>query len=327
MPRELKNGVNYKMLLAVLSVLTFISGLASTLFDSFLIPIGVAFFAALLLYESKGKRIMSYLIPMLTAIVCAIISLPDAIFVLPIILGGILIAYYFAGQKSKSECVFILVIIYSLFIFLLFIVIALKNTGIYTVDSVIEFYGKLYKDLKAQFLLEIKTLIAEMSTQGTSPENYKLLTDEYILELFDITVAHIPAIVISIGFLYAGISMKLFSHITRRVGQNEVITVKWSFTTPIIFAYFYVIVSLFGIFFNDGSTLALAISNITTILMVVYAYLGIRALLVIGRLMSRRRLLAFIIVFSVLFLNVIAIEIYSFVGVFFTISQKRFLSK
>ena len=95
----------------------------------------------------------------------------------------------------------------------------------------------------------------------------------------------------------------------------------------IIFAYFYVAISIIGIFFNDGSTLANAISNLMLILMLVYAYIGARTVLRIGRLMNRRGLLIAAIILSVLFLNLIAIEIYSFAGVFFTISNKKITTK
>ncbi len=324
MPRELKNGVNYKLILAVLSVMTFIFGTASILFDSILLPIAAAFFAALLLYENNKKRILSFLIPALTVLACAFISLLDTVFILPVLLAGILIALYFAKGRSKSECVFILVFIYSVSIFLLFVLIPIKSTGAYGLEAITEFYKEFYASTKEEFLLEFEVMLDEMVKSGNMPELYDVLTDEYVMTLFDTTVAHIPAIVVIVAFLYAGISMKIFSLIIKKLSKNSSYILNWIFDTTDIFAYFYIALSFLGVFFRDGSTIAIAMSNITLILMCVYAYLGVRAMIFIGKAMNRRGLLIFIMVFSILFLNVIAVEIYSFVGVFFTISKKRF---
>ena len=321
-----KNNKN-KLTLLVISILTVILGIASALYEIMLLPFSGALLAILLLCENNEKRLFSFVVPILITAVCAFASLQNTFFALSLIASAVILAVYFAKDYSKSECAFILVFIFTLTIFFVFILSAYNSTGLFTVESITEYYIDLYESTKPMFVEELVNVFAEMQKSDPTMSVYGEITTEDIEAVFDMVIAHIPAMVITVALFCAGIMLKVFTFVTKRIFKGQIKNTGWVFDTPIIFAYFYVAISIIGIFFNDGSTLANAISNLMLILMLVYAYIGARTVLRIGRLMNRRGLLIAAIILSVLFLNLIAIEIYSFAGVFFTISNKKITTK
>ena len=125
-----------------------------------------------------------------------------------------------------------------------------------------------------------------------------------------------------------GISLKLFTFITWKKCDDKDYVIKWRFTTPSLYAYFYIALIFVSMFtMANVSIFTVCVSNLYNIFMIVYAYIGfnfVHAFLSI----KRKPIFAFILllIITVLMLN-LALELLAIIGAFGTIRRNKAIVK
>ena len=142
----LRYGVSYKNVLTKLSLYSALSVLGCILLGYIFLPFAAAYYGALLTFENRGKRVMTYVLPAifftLNLIIRAAFSLEAVCYV---ILGAIL---YFAARKnwSKSETAVWMIAVTLILLSLSAVFIAFEKTGSIGFMPLKQFYSNIYTD-------------------------------------------------------------------------------------------------------------------------------------------------------------------------------------
>lgn len=98
---------------------------------------------------------------------------------------------------------------------------------------------------------------------------------------------------------------------------------RWSFATPVLFAYFYGVVFLLSIFIVGDSVFALAVGNLQLFFMCMYAYVGFKYLRFVSRRTRRRHPMTIVIIVLFFLMPSVAIQLLSLEGVIAVITAHR----
>ena len=130
-----------------------------------------------------------------------------------------------------------------------------------------------------------------------------------------------------IAFLLAGVSIKCFSHYLKKISDPESHVFSWEFSTSSFLAYFYIAISIVNVFIsNSADTFVIVVSTLNTIMLCIYAYLGIKFA---RHYLSKKIGLVpatIILVFAVLLFSSFSLTLLSYFGVYFTILMNRMLN-
>ena len=322
---SLQNHIPYKKALIHIAVITFFSAFGCVLLSYLFLPLASAFYAALLFYESKSKRIFSYAIPIIILFINVLLngfySFEGAAYVLV----GLVVYFLCKKGFSKAETVFwlSLLIIASFVLSAIFLGIRFKSSV--GASGIVEYYSYITEMYKHEFI-DFLTSIVVNNEDGIpffafNPIEAEAMFNELIILL-------IPTAVL-ISILLCGISLKIFSSIIKKYSGEDCGIGEWRFKTTNFVAYFYIILAVVSFFLsNDGSIFTYVLISLNMIFAPIYAYLGVTV--VHALIVSHGKSSAFsimIIVISCIVFYSFAITLLSFIGVYFTIAANRITFK
>ena len=294
-------------------VISLLAGLfTAMLFQSgiFVIPFCSASLSALFLSERKGKRVLSYVSPIILLLLDIIFNSFYSLNCLASVIVAVVIYFCYVKERSKGECAVYLTLILSFFTVISFVLVGFFLTETVSIDAVVDFYKEQFELLREQFGL----IIEQLAAQGTV--NTEIFTDEYVSNMFVSVYNSLSALIAVFAFALCGLSLKIFSRMTSRVDNNERNNI-WFFETNSLYAYFFVVLVVLSFLNTQNEFFGIFVANLTTVFMFVYAYIGykfVSAIFASRGLFSKLLLVAGILLFSSA-----AIQILSYIGVYFMI--------
>lgn len=272
---SIKNNCSYTSVIVKLAVCTTLSVIGCILLGYLFLPFAAGSYAALLLYENKAKRILSYAIP---AVMFATNLLLNGIYsleALVYVVVGLIIYLAFTRGVSKGETVFCLSFLVTVFIVLSAILFPFDNLGgSIGVISIKQFYSNLYNDYRT-FFVELVTSLTQADENGIW---FFAFNDYEAEKMFtELVMAIIPLLAVT-AFLISGVSVKLFFHAVLRYSEDKNDLRAWEFRTSNLIAYFYVAIAILYIL-NDfnGSVFDFTLTSLNTIFAAVFAYIGVKS--------------------------------------------------
>ena len=131
---ELKDSFNYKKTIFFLSAVTLLSGFVTAFLSQlglFFIATTAPFLAGVFLFEKKGKRRFSYIIPVLLIILDIVFNQVYSFNCLASVIIALIMFFGFSRKWRKSECVVYNTVIITVFIGLGFLFAAFLNKIVY----------------------------------------------------------------------------------------------------------------------------------------------------------------------------------------------------
>jgi hypothetical protein len=320
---KISEKLPYNKTVITLFMLALLSAFLSISAAEIFIPFAAGILSALFVFENRRVKpfsISASAVILVVDVVMGILSGSYApITSLGIIAIAFLMAFCFAGGKSKAETVFYVTVTALAFLLLSFLFVAFEQTGTYTFASAKEFYFELYETLKQT--------VVDSFTKLTTAEGVQLIDEETAVLLFDSAISSLISVVAVVGFIIAGVSLKVFSAIARRISDTPEYVTSWRFVTSSAVAYFFLVLVLVSFFMSSGTdTLSITVANLYSIFAVVFAYSGFGYLY---RIFSAKRgpvFAALILVVGTLVLSSVAITLLSVFGVIFTITYNKQLT-
>ncbi len=313
MIRELKESYSYKRVMTLLSVLSFISGIAFSLLGELLLPLAVAFYAALIIFENKQRRILSYLIPLLTLAISLLYNGLYGIIAIEYILMALILVLVYTRYGSKAECAIYLTVIASVFIFISLYLGAARTIGDFSFTAVAAYYGDIYSNLKNQMISYLISI----------PQEDKTVINEGNLEEFFVLLSNMLVSVFAIvSFVLSGIAIKIFFALILKYSKNGVLKTFLHFLPSNLVAYSYIAVTVIYLLSDSDSLFSLSAFNIYEILMFVFAYVGARFIWIMGKFRGRKTFI-FAMIASLLLFTGLAVQLLSYIGVWITVSTNK----
>lgn len=316
MIRELKDTHNYKKVMLVLSVLTFVSGLAYSVIGEISLPFAAAFCAALFLFEKPKGRFLSYAVPAVTVLLNVLIDGPYGLISTEYILLALIIVLVYKSRGTKSECAIYISVVTALFIALALYLGATKVTGSFNIDSAFGYYSELLVELENEMVNLYSSAHAGNST--VSPEQIDLLFYEIRIQ----TVS----LIAGAAFIITGFAIKLFTIIVLRISKRGILVSFAHFLPTNVTAFAYVIVLILSIFSGTESLFGIIMLNISNILMLVFAYIGIRYVSTLARMTGKKGFIYAILIATFVTIPDVALRILSFLGAWATIGTNNTLN-
>lgn len=316
--RKLQGG---KAVIA-LGTLTLLFGILTSILGALVAPIYAGLLAGLFLFDKRTKGIAPISVALFVIAFSIILGNFTPVAELIAALSALLMAFMYSRRMSKAECAGYLTALFTLMFLSLFVIYATSMKGEFSFDAVKETALSFYEDMKRMLLQNYEDIEAALAAQGASADT-ALVTEEQITLLLDSLVAVIPSLVVILGFIFAGISLKVFTAVVRRFDTRIDHVFNWVFFTGSIFAYFYIVLALLSFIAGTTDVFGIAVANIYNVFMVVYAYVGFnfaRALL------AQKRSVAFSTVILLVIIAIsagFALTVLSFLGVYFTIARNK----
>ena len=309
----------YNSSVAILTVLTLITGIGSVFYGFLFVPFAAAFYAMILLCESYGKkRIFSYLIPVVILAFDAIIHKFYIVGSASVILIGFFLFYLYARRVEKFESVFILAGILFAFYIASFILLAVSIGEKLSLDSDKNVFVALY-DFGLEYAIEAyksdNAIVAYLS-------QVYALTPEFISDVYKNFVFMLPPLLFVFAIVSVGISSKMYTFFVRRFTKDAPFALKWRLHTSTLLAIVFIVASILKLFVGTG-IFGICVSWIYTIFAIIYAYLGVKFVYQFISLKKSTLLAVIVIAFAFLFLSSFAYQLASYAGAYYVISVNR----
>lgn len=315
---DLKKSASYPKKLTVLSLATVLFGFGCMLLGYLFLPFAASAYTALLLFENKNRRILSYVIPVALAAVNVLLNGFFSVEGVVYVAVGVLIYFLHQKKRTKNESVFWVTFTISFFIVLSFVFVGFSTNSSASFGSLRDFYAGVYDSLKKIFV----ELISNLHTEDESGVLYYVFTREYAEDFFHSLILTLPSFVIIAAFLLAGITFKLFSMYRARILDEESV-MEWELMPPKFIAYSYIIFSILGALASSSSDIfSVSLANISNVLLAVFAYIGLK---ITFGIVKNARGTAFSILFilvAVVLFGGTALTLLSYIGVFFSIINR-----
>ena len=325
MKAEIKKELSYKLTMFLLSAGVLASGVFSILFGDILIPLTAAMLASVFTLERKGRRVLSYIIPIFLVLMNVFSLLFfdgfTSFFGIFAVAFGVIISLFYSRGMSKSSCVFALTCTCALFTVLSFIYFAMAVTNNYTFSAVAEFVSLLRGALDQILKESMEAMLAYMPDSG-----------EQIAEIFsqmgmvfDSFKLVALSFVVILGFVISGVALKFYSFFLFKLSDRGASVFDWKFRLSRIFAYFYIIISLISVFMLSlNNLMAVTVLNLYNIFMVVYAYFGFNYATYLLSLRRSRGFAYTVLIIAILVFSSLAVEILSLMGAFYAITDRKY---
>ena len=325
----LLNKAKYGSVIFKLSALTVLSVIGCMLFGYFLLPPAAAFYACILAYENKSKRIMSYAIPVVMFTVNLLISGIYSLEALAYLVVGV--AIYFAAVKgtSKGEAVFWVALAIAVMILLSAILVSFEYTGDVGIISIKQFYSNLYRNFRESFITKV-TSLTRKTESGELMFAYNVYEAEAMLS--ELVILMIPTFAIA-SFAIAGFSFKCFLRIVNGLSGEDSEINEWSFKTSSLVAYFYILLAILNLFVSSERVLiTFSLMSLSTIFSAVFAYVGVKYTYYFFLSRGRSPLFSTVVIVIVFaLLSSSAVSIFSYIGAVINIivnkTQKKIKNK
>ena len=318
MQAELKPSINSRSFTLLIAALTAIFCLLVLLASDIFLQFAAALYAVLFLYEKK--KICSLVLPVLCIGASAFLGYAAVLAAAFTFVIGATVAQLYRVGLTKAQGALCVTLLYVLYLLLLLFTIAATEVGSASLDAVFGFYTDYMEEQKAEFIRAL-TSISTTMPDGTP---VFALTSEEAEALFLSASRLLIALAVVIGFCLCGISYKLFCAVVRRVDAEPSGVRRFTFLPPTLFAYFYILLFFLSLFLSSSENdLAVALTNLFYIFLAVFAYVGFKFAVFLVHRIRHRGVGIVIFVLFCLFGGVIAFEVLSFLGVFYTVMSRR----
>jgi len=322
MLRELKSTASYGRTMTFFSILTLISATAAAVIGEILIPVAVALLAALFVLEKPSGRILSYIIPICLIVIDFALNGLFSLIGIEITALSIIIAIFYVRKATKAETATYLVFAMSIFILATVYISGAKGAESFSPAAVGEYYRVTVVQLKEYFIDNVLT--AEIT--ANNGEVTQLMSAEEA-EYYVSSIANaLPSLIAVMSFAIAGFALKLFCAIIRKNCKWGLLKTFSHFYASSLIAYAYIAVAIIGALASSEAVFDIAIRNVSSILMFVFAYVGLRYVLALAKLSQRQATMYILIFASLMFMSGIAVQLLSYFGVFINISVNRQLA-
>lgn len=317
----LLNKSQYGSVIFKLSAFTVLSVIGCIIFGYLLLPLAAAFYACILAYEKKSKRVMSYVIPIVMFTVNLLISGFYSLEALAYVVVGVII--YFAAVKriSKGEAVFWVSLAVAFMMLLSAILLSFELTGSVGAIPIKQFYSNLYRNFSDSFISRVTSL-----TRKTEGGIFTFAFNIYEAEamLAELIILVIPIFVIA-SFTIAGLSFKCFSRIVNWLSGEDSEVNEWSFKTSNLIAYFYILLAVLNLFVTSYSgVVGFSLMILSMVFSVIFAYVGIKYTYYFFLSRGRSSLFAkIVIVIAFVLLSSAAVTVFSYIGAVINIAVNK----
>lgn len=317
--RELKENLSYSKAISFFSVLGALFGILTGAFGELFLPLAVPFMACLFIFEKPERRFMSYIVSASVLVISYFLSGINAITALEAVVLAVLVAFLYTRKISKSETAFYMTVITTVFIIASLYIGAALQINSFSPQEVQDFYAEAVQSLKSMITEYASSYLASLE----SADKNLVITDEMIDIYFTALINSAISLIVVAAFLISGISMKIFCAVMRRCCKYGILKKFSHFGVNNVISYFYILIALLSFIVSNQTALDIAILNIDIVLVVVFAYIGIKYLLSLAEFTGRRSLIYTLIAASFLLMGASALRIVSYIGVFINISINR----
>ena len=300
---------------------TFISALLCTLFGYICIPFAAGFYAVLVLAESKGRFLFSFLIPSITFALNVFLNGFYSLEGIAYVAVGLVLYFCYRKNKTKNETAFwVTSLIILLFLFSAALV-AFEEMGNVRLSAVSDFYGEIY-NVQRTNVMSVLTMLATKNELGVTTYLYNTSVAE---EMFIGMVKLLIPLIILSAFLLCGLSVKIFTGKASKYNDETVKVFDWKFCPPSIVSYFFLIVSIMTIFVTDG-IFAESVYYLDFIFSFVFAYMGFKFLRMLSKDIRGGSFVTVIFVLLLFLSASFAFSLLTYFGAFYTISTNKKLN-
>ena len=307
-----------------LIVITVLSCIGCSLAGYLVLPLAAGAYAALLILEGEGKRIFSYILPVVMFIFNFLINGFYSFEGLAYVGVALIIYFAYRYSLSKGESAFYVTAFLVISVLISVFLIGFSKVDTLSFSAVGEFYSDILLNLKKEF---IDTLTSYVTTDSEEVTYFVLNFFEAEVLFYQLLLLTVP-IVIIFSFMICGLTHKFFSLMLNKYCEKEVRINDWTFTTSNFIAYFYVIVSIIAFLSQyQSGVFAFSVNYISLILRFVYVYIGFTFLY---RIFSAKFSGFYIILFFAIALILLQnsfFVILSYIGVYFTIIFNKAIIK
>lgn len=319
MIRELKDAYTYPSTITFFSILSVVFCSATCFLGELFIPLAASFLAALFLFEKPQKRILSYICPAVSLLISVFLKGAAALITIECIILAVIIVFCYNKSLSKAEASIYLTLVISVFVLLSLYLSASVAIGSFSLSAVKEHYLSILMDFKEEFVNVLSQFMITTEEGNTeyamSVENAQLI----FKALFDIAVAMIAIF----AFIITGLTLKLYTHLVLKYSKHGILKRFSHFLPSELCAYLYVISSLLEIFSVEGTKFATVLININAIMMVVFAYMGLKYLFVVAKISPRKSMVYFLIALGLISFPSVAPQVISYLGVWVVIGTHK----
>ena len=291
---SIKREFQHSRIMIKYTLLTLLSAFGCSLLGYVFLPFAAAFYAAVLLFENPGRRVVSYVLP---AVVFAMNLLLRGFYSLEAVaylIVGLIIYVCIKRGKSKGETAFWIsfAVLVCMVISAVLLILEFSNGAGYA--SFRQFFSDTYAEYKEVFLNTITSLVRE-DADGIQFFAFNLYEANMLLREL---IVYLVPVAFLLSFMISGLTLKVFCKaIERNVDDNREIY-SWNFATSNIVSYFFICVSVFAMIINsDASMFFYVIFTLNTVFTAVFAYIGLKSLYI---MLSLKKSKAFAIVLMVL---------------------------
>lgn len=322
MQLELRKSSLYKKIITSLSVITALCVFGCILLGYIFLPMASAFYAALLIYENKSKRVVSYVLPIVMFLLNLVLrdfsfySLEAVAYVVI----GVIIYFCCTKNVSKGETVFWTTLSLAVMLVVSAIFIAFETLGSFGITPLEHFFSNLFLSYKS-FFVDAITSISVANKDGIyffayNPSEAELFFHEIVMLL-------VP-LVILFAFALSGITFKIFQSVIRKNSGEDCEINSWNFKTSNLIAYFYVGVAILAMFVSGSGIFEISLVSINTVFSAIFAYIGVSFIYSLLTIRGKSSFFAVTLIVVLFFVfSSFALQLLSFIGVYFNIFSNK----
>lgn len=318
MKTELKKSLSNKKTPLIISFLCIIFGALCGFVGEIFLPLPIAFFAALYLFDNSSGHIVSVITSALLVVmngVGLLFGLTLSAFGPASVILAYIIYYAFTRKQAKSDASFVMTVICAAFSLVGYILIAMSIESEYTMDAVYDFYGKLTSMLRESF---VSLMLEAYASAGIA------VTEELVVETFNAQLNMIISYLLIGAFIIVGLSFKLFGFIVKKCTEDKEEISSWRFFTSNLFAYCYVFIGFASMFMASYDSLISVVAlNLYNLFMVVYAYVGFNAAYAMLKKKFKPFVSFVLLAAALLIFASFGVQVLAMLGVLFTITKNN----
>ena len=302
----------------ILFLMSIGAGATCFIFGDIALPLCIATLAALFLFDSSKLKIFSILASVLVLAINAlsiIFGLGFSFFGPSAVIIALVICISYFAKHNKSDGALLSTLICGCFLILGYALLAMLAKDTYTVEAVIEFYSHMAEMTKSMFVDIFSKVYNTYET---------IIEPEMLAEIIDMQFYMVLSYVFILAFLFVGVGYKFFSLIVRICSANREDIGLWRFEVSNLFAYSYVVLSFAIIFINSFDNFYfVAVYNLYNIFMVLFAYIGFKALVYLLNKKFNKAISILMIIGALVTFTSLASQLLALVGVIYTIRKNN----
>ena len=312
---ELKDTYKYPRVIALISFLSFVFGVATCFLGELFLPLASSFLAILFLFEKSDKRFCSYVCPAASILASVLLKGIAAIITIEYILLAVIIAFCYKKSLTKAETSIYLTLVVAAFVFISLYLGAAVFLETFSPSEILDYYVKAFVEFKQSF---IEAFSGFTITANDGTEQNAMSVEEATL-YFNVIYSSFIGIIGVFAFLISGLTLKIYTALVLKYSKHGILK-KFSHFIPSNFcAYAYIVSAILSALSSDTSKFGLVLLNVNVIMMAVFAYMGARYILMLIKHSERKGMIYFILAASCLAFSSVVPSIISYLGVWVVI--------